>query len=77
MQQTASTTARPAETSFLTPEEQRMLQLLADGLPLDSVARRMCTSSRTLRRRIRAVCDRLGVQAPIQAVAWAARRHLI
>ncbi|AOS64937.1 helix-turn-helix domain-containing protein [Actinoalloteichus hymeniacidonis] len=61
----------------LTREERMILALLADGYLLDGIARRMCTSNRTLRRRIRGVCDRLGVQTPIQAVAWAARRGLI
>ncbi|WP_342626674.1 LuxR C-terminal-related transcriptional regulator [Actinoalloteichus spitiensis] len=61
----------------LTREERQILALLAEGYLLDGIARRMCTSNRTLRRRIRGVCDRLGVQTPIQAVAWAARRGLI
>ncbi|MFJ6216032.1 DNA-binding response regulator [Streptomyces sp. NPDC092296] len=62
---------------LLAPEEHRLLLLLAEGLPLDAVARRLCTSSRTLRRRIRVLCDRLGVRTPLQAAVWAARRGLI
>ncbi|MGA5703014.1 DNA-binding response regulator [Peterkaempfera bronchialis] len=62
---------------LLAPEEQRLLLLLADGLPLDAIARRLCTSSRTLRRRIRVLCDRIGVRTPLQAAVWAARRGLI
>lgn len=42
-----------------------------------SVARRLSTSSRTLRRRIRVLCDRIGVRTPLQAAVWAARRGLI
>ncbi|MEV6367920.1 response regulator transcription factor [Micromonospora sp. WP24] len=61
----------------LDAEDLRLLRLLATGLPLETVARRMGLSERTVRRRIRAVCDRLGVAAPIQAVVWAARRGLL
>ncbi|WP_377272422.1 DNA-binding response regulator [Peterkaempfera sp. SMS 1(5)a] len=69
----------PAHPSagLLAPEERRLLLLLAEGLPLDAVARRLCTSSRTLRRRIRVLCDRIGVRTPLQAAVWAARRGLI
>lgn len=58
-------------------EELTILTLLAEGLPLDSVAARTGMSPRTLRRRVRAICDRLGVAHPIQAVVWAARRGLV
>ncbi|MFJ6197381.1 helix-turn-helix domain-containing protein [Micromonospora sp. NPDC092111] len=55
----------------------RLLRLLAAGLPLETVARRSGLSERTVRRRVRAICDRLGVTAPIQAVVWAARRGML
>jgi DNA-binding NarL/FixJ family response regulator len=61
----------------LTEEELAILRLTADGLPLNSVARHVGMSSRTVRRRLRGLCDRLGVTHPIQAVVWAARRGLI
>jgi DNA-binding NarL/FixJ family response regulator len=53
------------------------LRLLADGVLPGAVARRLRTPERTVRRRIRDICDRLGVDAPIQAVVWAARRGLL
>jgi DNA-binding NarL/FixJ family response regulator len=62
---------------MLSHQEVELLRLLAEGLPVDAVARRMSTSERTIRRRVRAICDRLGVGAPITAVAWAAHRGLI
>jgi len=65
------------EVSVLSREDVELLRLLARGLPLDAVARRLCTSERTVRRRTKAICDRLHVTAPIQAVVWAAHRGLL
>lgn len=65
------------EDHRLTAEGLAMLQLVADGLPLASVARHMQISPRTVRRRLRIICDRLGVAHPVQAIVWAARRGLI
>jgi len=61
----------------LSHQDVELLGLLAGGLPLDAVARRMNTSERTVRRRVRAICDRLGFTSSIQAVVWAAHRGLI
>ncbi|WP_019067359.1 hypothetical protein [Streptomyces hokutonensis] len=61
----------------LTIEDIRLLLLLAEGHPAETIARILCTSGRTLRRRIRAVCDEIGVRTPIEAAVWAARRGLI
>ncbi|KAA9157444.1 HTH domain-containing protein [Amycolatopsis acidicola] len=64
-------------TAALEQEDIALLELLAEGLPLDAIARRLALSDRTVRRRLRAICDRLGLGAPIQAVVWAARRGLL
>ena len=64
-------------TSMFTHEELRLLESLAEGLPPDVIARRLNTSGRTLRRRTRSICDRIGVGTPIEAVVWAARRRII
>jgi DNA-binding NarL/FixJ family response regulator len=61
----------------VTTEELAILVLMANGLTLDSVALRVSLSPRTLSRRLRCVCDRLGVAHPIQAIVWAARRGLL
>ena len=69
--------AGPAAADPLSHQDVELLRLLAQGLPLDSVARRMRTSERTVRRRTRAICNRLGVSASIQAVVWAAHQGLL
>jgi DNA-binding NarL/FixJ family response regulator len=61
----------------LDEQELEILRLLADGLVLDTIARRMSLSERTLRRRIRSLCDRFGVDAPVQVVVIAARNGLL
>jgi DNA-binding NarL/FixJ family response regulator len=58
-------------------EELAIVRLLADGLVLDGIARRLGLSERTVRRRIRALCDRLGVDAPVQVVVLAARSGVL
>jgi DNA-binding NarL/FixJ family response regulator len=77
-------TATPARSSgqapaegLLSEQEHLLLVLLCRGLPEEAIARRLLTSSRTVRRRIRALCDRLGVRTPLQAAVWAARRGLV
>ena len=60
-------------TLVLDEEELEIVRLLADGLVLDAIARRLALSERTVRRRIRALCDRFGVDAPVQVVVLAAR----
>ena len=54
-----------------------LLQLVAEGLPLGTVARRLRTSGRTVRRRLKAIRDRLGVDSSVQAIVWAVRRGLV
>ncbi|GGO61588.1 hypothetical protein GCM10012289_04180 [Nonomuraea cavernae] len=54
-----------------------LLAELAKGVTVDRVGRRLDISGRTVRRRLRGICDRIGVATAIEAVAWAARRQLI
>lgn len=71
------TDTRHPAAGMLSRQDVELLRLLSQGLPLDAVARHLRTSERTVRRRSKAICDRLGVGAPIAAVVWAAHRGLI
>ncbi|KRC66306.1 LuxR family transcriptional regulator [Aeromicrobium sp. Root236] len=66
-----------ARTADVTDDDLAVLRLLGRGLTTDAIARELGVSERTLRRRVRLICDRLGVKTPIEAVVWAARNRLI
>ncbi|OOC56607.1 MULTISPECIES: helix-turn-helix domain-containing protein [Nocardiopsis] len=61
----------------LNHEDLELLAEIATGVTTEVAARHLELSARTLRRRIRNICDVLGVNTPIEAVVWAARRQLI
>ncbi|SEM98510.1 LuxR C-terminal-related transcriptional regulator [Nonomuraea pusilla] len=61
----------------LSDADVALLAELAKGVTVDRVGRRLDVSGRTVRRRLRGICDRIGVDTAIEAVAWAARRQLI
>jgi DNA-binding NarL/FixJ family response regulator len=61
----------------LTDDDLLLLAELAKGVTVDRVGRSLDVSGRTVRRRLRGICDRIGVATAIEAVAWAARRRLI
>ncbi|WP_394347356.1 LuxR C-terminal-related transcriptional regulator [Streptomonospora litoralis] len=61
----------------LSDDELQLLAEIATGVTTDVAARRLELSARTLRRRLRGICDELGVNTPIEAVVWAARKQLI
>jgi DNA-binding NarL/FixJ family response regulator len=69
--------ATPGSAAELSRQDVEVLRLIAGGLPLDAVARRMNTSERTVRRRVKAICDRLGFASSIQVVVWAVRQGLV
>lgn len=61
----------------LAREELHLLALLSRGLQAHTIARQLETTDRTVRRRTRHICDRLGVGTPVEAVVWAVRRGLV
>jgi DNA-binding NarL/FixJ family response regulator len=67
----------PSETIQLAADQLDILRLLAQGLTVETVARRLDMSDRTLRRRVRAIADDLGVDSTIEAIVWAVRHQLI
>ena len=69
---------RPAApASRLTPAQQTVLELMAEGLHDDAIARRAGTSTTTVRRHITAIMNRLGVSSRFAAGAAAQRRGWI
>lgn len=72
-----ATLTQPSHDVSLTGEEIRVLAVLGSGATSDATARRLDISPRTVRRRVRRVCERVGVDTTVQAVAWAARRGYI
>jgi DNA-binding NarL/FixJ family response regulator len=69
----------PAQGSFdpLTPPEQRLLALLAEGYSYQSAGDRMCVSVNTVRNYIRSIYEKLHVHSKSEAVSKALRRGLI
>lgn len=61
----------------LTPAQQRVLELMAEGLHDDAIARRAGLSTTTVRRHIATIMTRLGVSSRFAAGAAAQRRGWI
>jgi len=70
-------TDRAVEDVAADADDVRLLALLADGLVLYAIARRLDFSERTVRRRIRSLCDRMGVDTPMQAIVRAVRAGVL
>jgi DNA-binding CsgD family transcriptional regulator len=67
----------PATADRLTPAQQKVLELMAEGLHDDAIARRARISTTTVRRHITAIMTRLGVVSRFAAGAAAQRRGWI
>lgn len=68
---------RPPQADRPTAAQQKVLELMAEGLQDDAIARRAGISKTTVRRHITAVMDRLGVSSRFAAGAAAQRRGWI
>jgi DNA-binding NarL/FixJ family response regulator len=70
--------ARPTAADPLLPERDReILALVGLGLDNRAIAERLTLSERTVRNRLSALYDRLGVTNRTQAVLWGQERGLI
>lgn len=61
----------------LTPRQEEVLHLLAEGLSTEAVAKRLGVALETARNHIRAVLRRLDVHSRLEAVVEARRRGLL
>jgi two-component system, NarL family, nitrate/nitrite response regulator NarL len=61
----------------LTPREQEVLQLLAQGLPNKLIAARLGISDHTVKFHVNAILGKLGAQSRTEALAQAARLGLV
>jgi DNA-binding NarL/FixJ family response regulator len=59
----------------LTPREDEVLRLLAEGLPNKLIARRLEISEKTVKAHLTSIFQRIGVTDRTQAALWA-QRHL-
>ena len=77
----AAPPARPSVPSplnvDLTPREQEVLQLLAEGLPNKSIADKLGISEHTVKFHINSILGKLGAQSRTEAVTRATRLGLI
>jgi DNA-binding NarL/FixJ family response regulator len=61
------------ELGVLTPQERRILELVAEGLTNREVARRMYLSEKTVKNYVSSVLGKLGLTSRTQAAVFAAR----
>ena len=63
--------------TVLTPREQEVLQLLAEGLPNKSIADRLGITEHTVKFHVNAILGKMGAQSRTEAVTRATRLGLI
>jgi DNA-binding NarL/FixJ family response regulator len=69
-------TARRAE-DLLTPREQEILLLLAQGMSNDDIARTLVVEVSTVKSHLARMLPKLGVQSRLQAVVWAYQNGVV
>ncbi len=67
----------PGSASLLTPREQDVLRLLAEGLPNKGVASRLEVSEHTVKFHVNSIMGKLNAQSRTEAVALATRLGLL
>jgi DNA-binding NarL/FixJ family response regulator len=73
----AATTIAPTEPSPLTPREEQILQLIADGYSTSEVAARLFISGKTVKNHLASIYDKLDARDRTQAVLSAVRIGII
>jgi DNA-binding NarL/FixJ family response regulator len=68
---------QPCARPDLGDDELVVLRLLAEGETVDVAARRLGVSERTVRRKARSACDKVGCETTIEAIVWAVRHELL
>ena len=66
-----------ADRPELTPRECEILQLLADGVATDEIARRLVLSRHTVRNHIRNVLAKMNAHSRLEAVAMGVQHRLV
>jgi len=64
-------------SAILSPREQDVLQLVAEGMTNKEIARRLILSEHTIKSHVTSLFNKLGVDSRAQAVAIAAQRDLL
>jgi DNA-binding NarL/FixJ family response regulator len=67
----------PVSASLLTPREQDVLKLLAEGLPNKGVASRLEVSEHTVKFHVNSIMGKLNAQSRTEAVTLATRQGLL
>ena len=73
----AAATPEPGSASLLTPKEQDVLKLLAEGLPNKGVVSRLEVSEHTVKFHVNSIMGKLNAQSRIEAVILATRLGLL
>lgn len=66
----------PATESTLSSREQEIYCLLAEGLPVSTISRRLYISPVTVRNHLQHIMSKLGLHSQTEAVAYAYRHNL-
>lgn len=61
----------------LSDSDISVLAEVASGAPTEEAARNLGLSTRTLRRRLKDICGKVGVATTIEAVVWAVRNEVL
>jgi len=73
LEEWTSGAATVGESPRLSPREQRVLRLLAEGLSNRGIAQRLQISLHTVDTHVRRIYRKLGIHSRAQAAAWVAR----